>query len=605
MCALFQTVEVVDGSTTFLGFGINTQGEPDITSVLAPIFDPSKAATKEYEFRRQAPDISTTFLIPEYASPGPCAERQSSYTKLTSATTRITTQKTISSGVGVGTPIPLFGGQFEASYSDTFGMTREYYYCFYLSYTVTGTICVSTSNTSDPFLSDAFKADVENLPATFDKTNPSNVSAWFDFFQKYGGYFVSDLIYGGTLQYYNAVTTVTGFVQKQIGANFMFNVETLMGGAMRELNAEYKKYVENSVFQFSNKGGTRSLTFDPRLPDDEAAKQALMDIAAWQDTIPMNPNFMMDIRIKAIADLSFVISKGKNGAMNTAFEDFSDRLTPTIQVQLIQSQIQSTLKSPPPPLPPVSFTKPSITVSGRDVNNLRKPVTQLLPEQCFQPINIGFQVVILDPATIPAPECVLWNKYYPFNFSKDHLICLLGMQPTEPFFFDLEIDSLDLYGDFMDDYFGRQLNKPGNIFIFSTYNMPSSFWPRGGMRGSMMNNTLLGNGASGYGDSYTPGTVGTYQNWISSPRSEGYQNETSVFLNTNQPATYTLIGPIADATGSATNAGGEVFGSIDNTSSISSLLQVTLLKKNINDPNPSIAQDQATVTTTPIPQNIL
>ncbi|SDX40266.1 MAC/Perforin domain-containing protein [Marininema mesophilum] len=595
MCALLQTTEVVQGSTTFLGFGFNLQGALNITSALNPIFDPAKAATKEYEFRRQAPDVSTTFLIPEYAIPNSCAEKRSTYTNLAEATTRTETQQRISAGAGIpsqGFLAPkAFSGDFNLNYEETHEMTQEYFYCFYLSHLVTGTICLSTSSTSDPFLSDAFKSDVENLPATFEENNPSNESAWFTFFQKYGGYFVSELLYGGVIRYYNAVSTVNKLDRTKIKTSFGINVEGLGGGNIgTDITEEYKMYLQNSVYQFSTKGGNKTLNFDPLIADDEAGKQAFMEIAAWQETVPTVPNNNIDVRLKAIADLSFVITRGKNGAMNSAFEHYVNVLSPTIQVNLQRSEQQETMIGPPPG-PPVTLNKPSITLAGQSVNVLKEPVTQMLPRQCA-PLNMGFQVVILDTATIPAKESVIWNKYYPLNFSTDSPNCI-AEGTADPLFINRAIDALNLYGDFVNDYRNSEnkLNLPENLFIFSTYNIPSSFSPD-----FNMNTILLGNGASTYGPPYVEGTVGTYQNWTSSPRSEGKRDGATVTLNINKPSTYTLIGRV---TGS--NTGAEVFGYIDpaNNTTIGSILEVAIFKKNLNDTAPSIALNQAAVSTPP------
>ncbi|SDX60471.1 MAC/Perforin domain-containing protein [Marininema mesophilum] len=594
MCALLQTTEVVQGSTTFLGFGINLQGEPNITSALNPIFDPAKADLIEYEFPRQAPDISTTFLIPSYASPGPCAEDQSSYTNLAEATTRTETQMKFATRAGISIPIiPAFPLFFDTSYEETHQMTQEYFYCFYLSNTVTGTICVSTSNTSDPFLSDAFKSDVENLPATFDKTNPSNVSAWFTFFQTYGGYFVSDLIYGGSINYFNAVSTVTTLDRTKIKISFGINVLGFKIGSQTSITDDYTTYKQNSVYQFSTIGGNKPLNFDPRLGSDELAKEAFDSIAAWQETVPMSPNENTDIRLKAIADLSFVITRGKNGAMNSAFEHYLNVLSPTIQVNLQRSDTQETSINPPRPLP--SINKPSITLAGQDVNDLRKPVTQILPEQCLPSkdmINMGFQVVILDPTKIPAKESVLWNKYYPVNFASSFPFCTT-IGTFDPLFKTIEIDNLNIYSNFVNDYrnSANKINTPNSIFIFSTYNIPSSFSPD-----FNMSSILLSNGASTLGPTYEQGTVGTFQNWVTSVRQEGKRDGSKLTLNTNFPSTYTLIGRI-----SADNTGVEVFGYINPPSgdesikSISSILEAAIYKKNLDDTRPAIALNQATV----------
>ncbi|SDX59470.1 MAC/Perforin domain-containing protein [Marininema mesophilum] len=596
MCALLQTTKVVDGSTTFLGFGINTLGDTSVGSALAPIFDPAKSTMmKEYMFP-QAPDAGT-FLIPAYASGDHCTETQKSYTRTISAATRTETQEKNSVDIGFGKP--GFIGGFDGSFTAA-SRIQNYFYCYYLDYTVTGTICVSTSPESDPFLSDAFISDVNMLPATFDRANPSNVTAWFNFFQKYGGYYVSDLIYGGVFQYFNAVTTVEDLPRDQININFGSNIEGINTGISAGITDTYQTYKRNSTFEYSTIGGKIFLSsIDPRAVETDAGAMKVFNaIKAWKKTIPMDPNEQTDIRVKAIADLPFVTSRGLGGAMSAAFDYYFLLHSPTIRVELQQSAIQlAVIGSSQPPL---SNNKPIITIAESNVNDLKTPDTQMLPPQCA-PFNMGFQVVILDSATIPAAESVLWNKYYPFNFLASSPLCIKGTEEfTQPFFNKVDIDNLNLYGDFVDDFSNsaNNLNIPDNLFIFSTYNMPTSFFPD-----FNMNAILLGNGASTRGDAYTSGTVGTYQNWVNSPREEGAQTGTNIILlNINKPSTYTLIGRITSS-----DTGAEVFGAFDPTQSLAmnSILEVNIYKRAIDDLRPAIALNQATVTTTPIPPNIL
>ncbi|SDX59429.1 MAC/Perforin domain-containing protein [Marininema mesophilum] len=595
MCALLQTTKVVDGSTTFLGFGINTLGDTSVGSALAPIFDPAKSTMmKEYIFP-QAMDAGT-FLIPAYASGDHCTETQKSYTRMISAATRTETQEKNSVDIGFGKPGFING--FDGSFTPA-SRTENYFYCYFLDYTVTGTICVSTSPESDPFLSDAFISDVNMLPATFDKANPSNVTAWFNFFQKYGGYYVSDLIYGGVFQYYNAVTTVEDLPRDQIDINFGANIEGINTGISAGITDTYQTYKRNSSFQFSTIGGQIFLYFDPRAVETDAdAMKAFNAIKAWKKTIPMDPNVQTDIRVKAIADLPLVTSRGLGGAMSAAFDYYFTLHSPTIRVELQPpSQRQFSFVGP---FPPESSNKPIITIAGTNVNDLKTPVTQMLPEQCAS-FNMGFQVVILDSATIPAAESVLWNKYYPANNYPVDVdpTCNKGVPVTVPFFNKVDIDNLNLYGDFVDDFSNsaNNLNIPDNLFIFSTYNMPTSFFPD-----FNMNAILLGNGASTRGDAYTSGTVGTYQNWVNSPRQEGERGFNTIVLNVNIPATYTLIGRITSS-----DTGAEVFGATMDglRTSISSILEVNIYKKAIDDLRPAIALNQATVNVATIPPNIL
>src|SRR3954447_24916505 len=170
----------------WIGKGFNIYGAYDLMSSVktVQIFDAKKA------------DIEPSDIgdLPEY-----CEYLEDTRVHYFEATgdSKESFQRRFSARAGVDITVGAFSGHTSAQFSDSSSSSSRYFYACRAYLDQMGALVQSRFDAE--YLSDEFKARLDELPVSWTE---ANLARFADFFDTFGAYFVSRVTLGNTLEYY-------------------------------------------------------------------------------------------------------------------------------------------------------------------------------------------------------------------------------------------------------------------------------------------------------------------------------------------------------------------------------------------------------------------
>jgi MAC/Perforin domain len=200
-----------------LAQGYDVYGKYDVTSVTMPLYDPVKAGTHPFTF------LDKDYVLPSYVTG---VEQTAAYVESDAASTREEFQNSLAIKAQVKAKYGAFSGQMASSYGREFTQNSEYSYAYYFANLPLAILTLS--DIADTYLTDSFKARLEQLP---ERVGEENLDVFADFFEDYGAYVVSRVTLGAILQYYVAVSNTTQLTKQQISAQMELEYKGLFASA--------------------------------------------------------------------------------------------------------------------------------------------------------------------------------------------------------------------------------------------------------------------------------------------------------------------------------------------------------------------------------------
>lgn len=355
----------------FVGQGFDIWGKYDVlTSVITPLFDPSKAKSHKFEF------LGQTFELPDYVVG---AEDTNVYFTEDTGSSREDFQNSLAINASVNVGYGPFSGQMSAAYGRQFAQSSEYFYSYRNLFSKLATLSLTHN---DEYLSDYFIKRIAALPNTV----KGNEAAFIDFFDDFGCYYTSSVTLGATLQYYVAVEKSSSLTEDNISAsvNVEFKGVFWSGGVSEDtkLTDSWKSYSASRHVNILAQGGDieylgQLVNVDPDKPGPETVEL----YNAWLKSIDTNPA-VVDFKLKGIWELC----GEKRAVVLEAFHAYGRLMRPNLMIQC-WSQVG---------------LLPSVILDGE----------ALVPQN--PSLDHGFQMIVLKRNDISAKGVVL-NKYYGFQ----------------------------------------------------------------------------------------------------------------------------------------------------------------------------------------------
>jgi hypothetical protein len=217
-----------------VGYGMNIFGNYSFDAAIRPLF---KLGTPQTWV---APSGQPYDLPSNVPTPGGSSSSASASSFATSSEFASYFQGSASVSGSVG----AFSGSFSAAYSTSQQNSSDYTWAMIDADYVAWHVGI---NYSPEIVLDEVKNDPDwkNLPTTFKPNNEENLLAFYRFFQKFGTHFISNVVAGGTLYYYYAVSTAAGYssTETEVSASAEFN--GLICKTKEQANAQWGQCAAN------------------------------------------------------------------------------------------------------------------------------------------------------------------------------------------------------------------------------------------------------------------------------------------------------------------------------------------------------------------------
>ncbi|MGV9836555.1 MAC/perforin domain-containing protein [Nocardia niigatensis] len=304
------TAVVSPGADT-IGYGLDVFGKYDATSKLGALFqmdyDPDDPS-KRFEIGGR------TYLVPRNVSYAPASLHEANSNSFSS---RDQVQEHFAAKLGLSGKYNFFSGQFSAEYSQSTRADADYSYGLVEAFSQAWTL--NLLDTSANALAGYVKSDQDfiNIP---DHYTDSTRSQFFDFFQKYGTYFISRVTVGSRLHYSCSVLNQHSLTERQIKANIHAEYRAVFAKAGAEAQTEWEslgeRWTDQREVHISAIGGDNDILTAISLPD--YGQNYHNAYTAWLKSAEQMPA-VIDFQVKSVAEL---FSGEKARAVKQAAEEF-------------------------------------------------------------------------------------------------------------------------------------------------------------------------------------------------------------------------------------------------------------------------------------------
>jgi MAC/Perforin domain len=211
-----------------LGYGFNIFGDYSFEAALRPLL--TLGPTQPWN----APSGKVYSLPANVNTPG--GSSSSADSRSFSSSKEFTSY--FQASASVSGSLGAFGGSFGASYSTDQQNNEDYSWALVEADVYSWDVGINYE--PDIILPEVLSdADWSGLPQHFDPSDPSNVIAFYQFFQKFGTHFISMVSAGGTLYYYFAVENSAQYSAEQIGVSASAEYHALISSTQVEAQANW------------------------------------------------------------------------------------------------------------------------------------------------------------------------------------------------------------------------------------------------------------------------------------------------------------------------------------------------------------------------------
>jgi hypothetical protein len=380
----------ISATLGWLGRGFDVFGSFDLdNSAKDELFDSEKVKSHEEKFGSQY------YIIPSYIS---LASDPDTNSKIKVFQSREAMQRHLAVEAGLQVSYRgLFSGQFSAAYQKDVSVTQEYNYAYTKQFTRFG---IATMDGEYKYLKNSVQERINQLP---DQFSQENAHVFFQFFEKYGAFYIKKIILGGSATVYVSIAKSTSDTKEDIKASLKasYNGFFVKGSVSADVkhSSSYQNYQKNSEANMITYGGdsakattfmglAQNYYFSPQ-PDNGTVEA----FKAWEASISESPA-ITHFDVEGIWNLC----GAKSSAVKAAWHAWYSQRRPKLTMTSVCSHNNT--------------ARPTITIDNMD----------LTPSQGSEH-NCGIQAIILDPSKdITKPEAVRLNQffsYYPFPMGQD------------------------------------------------------------------------------------------------------------------------------------------------------------------------------------------
>lgn len=360
--------------------GFNIYGSFSDASVIRPLLDAQKAKTQPFTLEGRQ------FLIPAFVT-GVESPESSAFSNV--GETRDEYQNKIALHANVEGNYGAFSGEMNADFGAAVETSAQYAFA---KYTVTAQVATLGLLSPQGYLSDFFKAAVDQLPSV---AAPGDLTKFSQFFEEFGIYYVRQVALGGSLSIVAQVNKASQLSEVEIAAMLKVGYDGLASSGSAKIDgsmkANWDSFRQNSTTKVQVRGGDVSLAgrltqMDPKAPTADNVTL----VTDWLKSVQAAPA-VVDFQLGPIWELC----GDKQGAVRDAWRIFGPQMRPAMVIQAAGSATDADSGGTP--------RLPTITL-GSAIVAPDKPANQQ-----------GVQVVILDKSLAGTPEGILFNRYYSFS----------------------------------------------------------------------------------------------------------------------------------------------------------------------------------------------
>ncbi|MFD0000112.1 MAC/perforin domain-containing protein [Nocardia sp. NPDC127526] len=302
-------MQLIPGASA-IGRGFNILGTYSSRSLMPQIVDLG-SDNRLFEY----PPTGLIYAVPENSYPVESTHTTGSsyvYKTVEAFQSHFATKAQVSASYGA------FSGQFNLAYGNTVNTDQSYYYCGYESDFTAWEL--NLNSTSQRWLSPDFveDPDVQNLPTTF---TPQNQERFFAVFRKWGTHLVTQVIVGGSLDYYEAVQTSYSSDLTKINYNVQLEYQAVFTSSKAESQTEWeqltKTWADSRQVTVSATGGDNSVlnALNPGYGDSDVG---IFD--KWSSAVMTNPA-VIEFTLKPLTQ---VFSGDQAAAVSLALEAYTN-----------------------------------------------------------------------------------------------------------------------------------------------------------------------------------------------------------------------------------------------------------------------------------------
>jgi hypothetical protein len=367
----------------WIGKGFNIYGPYDLMSSVKTIqiFDARKAGT-------EPSDIGD---LPEY-----CEYLEDPRVHYFEATgdSKESFQRRFSARASVDVTVGAFSGHTSAQFSETSTSSSRYFYACRAYMDQMGALVQSRFDAE--YLSDEFKARLDELPVSWSE---ANLARFADFFDTFGAYFVSRVTLGNTLEYYVSLEQSSKLLEKDFKAKVEMEYDGLFvsGSASAEMRDKQKwsSYQENRRTSAVVKGGDRTKAAKiakPSVDNFETFAATKKAFDEWVQSTTATPA-LIDFSLKGIWE----VCGAKRNVVESAFREYGRHMRPLVIMQ--------------PECVKLNGFKP--TPAGVYLNGWNVPASSQTTGETLA----GYQVVVIDRKN-PTKTGIVLNKLVQWSVSE-------------------------------------------------------------------------------------------------------------------------------------------------------------------------------------------
>ncbi|MFD1674179.1 MAC/perforin domain-containing protein [Alicyclobacillus fodiniaquatilis] len=448
-----------------VGQGFNIYGTLDISGLLRPLFDFSKA-----------PKETFTFLGKDYLVPQPiiAVENTQGYVHEGTYESRENLQNSLAVNAGVEASYGAFSGEIRSDYSGEFTQNSQYVYSYKTSYNQLAFL--ELNDTSD-YLNDDFKHAVAQLP---DEVTPNNTQIFFQFFTKYGVYYTQKIVLGGSLKFLSSIEKKEELSQQKL--DFLFNAqyEGLFSSGKIDskvsVSQDWQTFSQNSRQSVIAQGGTaEAVAAFQQMNLANPSNDTVSAYKQWAASLQTDPA-IVDFQLAGIWQLC----GDKEQAVLDAWQAFGQVMHPRLTIYTASNIISWPYVDSP--------VTPTITLGE-----------QLVPNEPAA-TACGYQVIVLDSAKLSDTSAVLFNRYYT-------LPKVQSWGQVYP----------NMYNEMLTDLKNNNLVKNGNVLVLASFGMDNDMPPTNAMFG-FLESAGAGETVADWINNCDPGSqVGNNYSWVSFP----------------------------------------------------------------------------------------
>jgi hypothetical protein len=448
-----------------LGQGFNIYGTTDMSGLLRPLFDFTKAPQQTFTF------LGKDYLIPQ---PIVAVEDTEGYVHEGTYESRENLQNSFAVSAGVEASYGAFSGEIRTDYSSEFTQNTQYIYSYKTSY---NQLAFLELNDTGTYLNDDFKNAVEKLPT---EVNSNNTQIFFEFFTKYGVYYTQKIVLGGSLKFLSSIEKKEQLSSQKLDVMFNAQYNGLFSSGSIDVKVtgsqDWKTFSQNSKQSIVTKGGT---------PEAVAAFQQINPLNPSSTTVDAYKQWVTSLQTDpAIVDFQLTgiwqLCGDKERVVLDAWQAFGEAMHPRLTVFTSSSEINWPYVTNP--------VTPTITLGQ-----------QLLPEKPAA-TACGYQAIILDSAKLNDPSAVLFNRY--FTLANVH---------------NWMSSYTDMYNEMITEMKESGLVKDGNVLVLVSFGMDNNMPPTNQVFG-FLESSGAGDGIVNWINHCDPGSqVGNDYSWIAYP----------------------------------------------------------------------------------------